>query len=446
MGLETRNESSERPEQIEKAQEQDTIQSKRMELNDSDFDDVDKKANKSDLSEVSREKKDTCASEKEEDFSDVKENGQKDKVQEYPDASQEKHRIAAEDFAEPPNMEDIIMVDEPVGDDKSEKEVNQEEPDSQIFEDNTEPSLEIKETYRDNETSLDESKELDENENNAKDNEVPQENNNPEKLPKWYESLTEGQIETHKGMQEIAKEYVDKQPLSDEDKEELSDRQFEYLKNRNPEDRDDCRVLNNNAIDYVNENGVVVADYSKNPDAALDGAIKGSEHSEVICEGTILDRFGSNLGTYLSPLKENGEPYTIKERATGDRLIEPNIQDNSPYHKYIVNQDLSEKNIRDTIEHKYQAREISESDYEYFKMQLGDPELPDDDGYYKDRTYFNEEKYADNSRDKDMQSGIKTGIVASQFEQSDNPEGGAVQYIMHFTLKDMEVLILITEI
>lgn len=120
MGLETRNESSERPEQIEKAQEQDTIRSKRMELNDSDFDDVDKKANKSDLSEVSREKKDTFASEKEEDFSDVKENGQKDKVQEYPDVSQEKHRIAAEDFAEPSNKEDSIMVDEPVGDDKSE--------------------------------------------------------------------------------------------------------------------------------------------------------------------------------------------------------------------------------------------------------------------------------------------------------------------------------------
>lgn len=423
MGLETRNESSERPEQIEKAQEQDTIQSKRMELNDSDFDDVDKKANKSDLSEVSREKKDTFASEKEEDFSDVKENDQKDKVQEYPDASQEKHRIAAEDFAEPPNKEDIIMVDEPVGDDKSEKEVNQEEPDSQIVEDNTEPSLEIKETDRDNETSLDESKELDENENNAKDNEVPQENNNPEKLQKWYESLTEGQIETHKGLQEIAKEYVDKQPLSDEDKEELSNRQFEYLKNRNPEDRDDCRLPTPESIKSIEmKDGCAII--IQNWKEGTDGAELGSRKMEVIKRGITLDRIGTPDGRYLSPLNEYGRAYTEKERATGERMVEQPIEKNSSYHKYEVKQDLTRENFRKALDSHYSGAEL-----EAMKKQLKD--------YYEDCSDpMNPEHLDDPYSDKpaDETDGIKAGKIDHMFTDND---GGGRQYIMPFSVSEM---------
>lgn len=421
MGLETRNESTERPEQIERAKEQDTIKSERIEINDSDFDDVDKKSNKPDSSEQSVEKKDIIASEKEEDFSDVKENGQKDKVQEYPDVSQEKHRIAAEDFAEPPNKEDIIIVDEPVGDDKSEKEVNQEEPDSQIVEDNTEPSLEIKETDRDNETSLDESKELDEND--AKDNEVHQENNNLEKLPKWYESLTEGQIETHKGLQEIAKEYVDKQPLSDGDKEELSDRQFEYLKSRQPEDRDDSRLPTPESIKSIEmKDGCAII--IQNWKEGTDGAELGSRKMEVIKRGITLDRIGTPDGRYLSPLNEYGRAYTEKERATGERMVEQPIEKNSSYHKYVVKQDLTRENFKQAIEQHY-------SGDEHDKM------LEKLDEYYKDCCNPKSRLHrGDVYSDKPEQEidGIKAGKVDHMFRSDD---GGGRQYIMPFSVSQM---------
>ena len=618
MGLETRNESSERPEQIERAKEQDTIQSKRMELNDSDFDDVDKKANKYDLSEVSEDKKDTFASEKEGDFSDVKENGQK--AQEDFSAAQEKHRIAAEDFAEPKteaeqaaqenfdnqdapskdtsdnkhedeqahselksesrnssednaevkdsaeashNSKDDVKTSETKanegelqsekksdeehqncdikegGDDKSKEasevrgskedeqkdknEVKAFEPEAGEVEQNN--SKETKEDNRNsdvkeggeekpkevaNEKELNdvaqkeakdgkaqeseladgENKKSTEEKADILNNEAKSERENKEKddsdlkeakdkaesdkedvnkvEPNMNEgdaktnknSLTPGQIETHNNLESIAHDYVDKEPLTKEDKQELSDRQLEYLKSRDPEDCNDCRVFSAESIKSVeldeNGNAVVVQDWKNR----TDGAEQGSREMEVVKKGTIIDRIGNPDGKYSSPLPEDGKALSGDKRATGDRYPEQPIEKNSCYHKYEVLQDLTHENIvaaihktypdissQFSLNHDLNSECMYEEDtsilYKGYKEDL----LYDLDFYYADASDISSESHPGDVYKKEEGAnnidGVKKGVIAPMFSEND---GGGEQYLMPFTISEMCKLGLLREV
>lgn len=67
-----------------------------------------------------------------------------------------------------------------------------------------------------------------------------------------------------------------------------------------------------------------------------DGAKFRTREMCIIKKGTILDRIGAPSGNYLSPMKPDGTPYSLKERAIEDYLPEEKIEDNDSYHKYIA--------------------------------------------------------------------------------------------------------------
>ena len=253
MGQETRNESPEQPESVERNPERESVEKDSPELVESETEDVNDDIDDPKTQETLEEDKRKEAAENEEDFSDVPEENSEGVDSEEIERTEE---IATEDFADP--------------------------------------------------------------------------NDKP---------YTPEQMESHNDLNSIAKEYVGRD-LTDEDKQELSDRQYEYLKERRPEDRDDCRVPTPESVKSVTEgqNGILI----KKDFGDGDGAIEGTEHSEIVQKGSIIDRYGAPDGKYACPLKEDGTPYTIKERATGDRTIEPDIEDNSAYHQYEVNTDSNE--------------------------------------------------------------------------------------------------------
>lgn len=237
----------------------------------------------------------------------------------------------------------------------------------------------------------------------------------------------ESRIDKTRGEQEaIKRDYLGKGELSEKDKKELSDRQYEHLKDVPKEERDDCMVYESNAIksvkkDPLSERCDVIRDWKD----GSDGAKEGTEHAEIIQKGSVIDRYGPPTGKWASPLKEDGSPYSTKERATGDRLIEPNIEDNSAYHRYEINQDLSKDNIQSTLDQKYEEGILNEKEYERYCMKL--------ESYYEDSRYFEEQS-----------EGIKTSIACEQFEHGENPDGGAKQYEFPFTIDEMERLELIS--
>lgn len=368
MGIENRNESAERPEQVEQFREQDSHKGEecKKELGSlSDF--KDDNADKTEYSKSLEDKEKKDEAERVEDMSDPEKSSDKSKDAVWDEKGTEMpvegndvtNREVETATIDESNISEKIEASTLENSEQSSKDLPLEnnmeacESDSKNVVDNdcantNQMSPEALNTGKENTSDVDSSN-LENNAKNSKDvdgidsktDEASTEKSNPERTPRWYDSLPEGQRETHRELENIARKYAGKEPLSKDDKEKLSNDQYKYLKGRNPEDRDDCRVYEKDAIKYVDDNGCVHVNWLD----GSDGSKEGTQHSEVIKEGTLLDRYGSNNGSYLSPMNEKGEPYSIKERATGDRLIESNIQDNAPYHKYIVNQDLSEKMI-----------------------------------------------------------------------------------------------------
>ena len=164
-----------------------------------------------------------------------------------------------------------------------------------------------------------------------------------------------------------------------------------------------------------------------------DGAVRGERRMSVPKAGELMDRIGGKDGVYFSPMDENGNPYDLPSRGTGDRLPEANIADNDSYHKYKVNRDFTRENLEDAINNA----DISKADKEHMLEKLKhyyddcmDPESNDHKG----------DVYAKN---KDEADGVKTGPVDSMFTDND---GGAQQYIMPLTAEELENIGMIEEL
>ena len=161
-----------------------------------------------------------------------------------------------------------------------------------------------------------------------------------------------------------------------------------------------------------------------------DGAKFGTREMCIIKKGTILDRIGSPNGNYLSPMKPDGTPYSLKERAIGDYLPEEKIEDNDSYHKYIATEDFT----RETFEKAIKESGLSDTDKEQLIMKL--------DAYYEDCSSIKEtfthdgDPYSDGSPDNT--NGVKSGIIDEMFiHETGNQDGGAIQYITPFSVFDL---------
>lgn len=80
-----------------------------------------------------------------------------------------------------------------------------------------------------------------------------------------------------------------------------------------------------------------------------DGAKTGTREMCIIKEGTLLDRIGSPDGNYLSPMKPDGTPYSLKERTIGDYLPEDDIEKNDAYHLYKAKINFTRNNFEIAI-------------------------------------------------------------------------------------------------
>lgn len=160
-----------------------------------------------------------------------------------------------------------------------------------------------------------------------------------------------------------------------------------------------------------------------------DGAKFGTREMCIIKKGTILDRIGSSSGNYLSPMKPDGTPYSLKERAIGDYLPEEKIEDNDSYHKYVAIMDFTKENFEKQIYNNF-----SEAEQKRLLLLL--------DGYYKNSLskskksgHFNDSYLKDKTK---MPNGIKSGIVDEMFiHESGNEDGGAIQYITPFSIDEL---------
>lgn len=491
MGLENRNENPEQQESVEQTQERSSLETETPEVADSEVEDVDDKTEDAESRETSSEKEVNDAIEAEEDFSDVPKEGAEEGIATGINAAED---TTAEDFADPQfesintnsddssgievheskendvesstEMPDRDTVDNAV-DSNSDRDgfSNSEESfeDSQVVVEgknpdaNTENSLEdtteerdsvestMKESLSDSKDQTGENPEgvsTEEHDNDAKEipdaakseqapNDVSTDESNSELSNLDYGPYTPEQIESHKGLESIAKEYSNRE-LSNDEKKELSDRQYDYLKDRQPEDRDDCRVPTPESVDKVcvNRDGryEVKQDWRDN----TDGAEFGSREMEVVKAGSTIDRVGSGEGKYFSPIKDDGLPYSIEERATGDRMVEDQIENNSSYHQYEVKQDLSRENIESAIESHYSGAEL-----ETMKKELN--------AYYEDccdpmAPLHEDEPYSDKPANE--VDGVKAGKIDHMFTEND---GGGSQYIMPFSASEMCKMELIEE-
>lgn len=491
MGLETRNEAPEQQQEVEQNQEQETPEQETPEVSDSEVEDVDTDEENLDSPEVAGEQEQGELAEEDDDFSDVPEEDAKGEGHDETNAVDD---TAAEDFAEPALEIDNTFPDDTNEIKVQDSEEIKEESSFETSENDAENNEVDSNTERDELTSSDESyKDFDnhtespESDTEAKHsiedttggsegdespkNDSPSEaieqdedpydavlkeehaNDSKETADKYeaesvkdelsseesnnelnnfdYGPYTPEQIESHKGLESIAKEYSDK-VLSDEDKKELSDRQYDYLKDRQPEDRDDCRVHTPESIKDVRVCSDGRYEVDQNWRQETDGAELGSREMEVVKAGSTIDRVGSGNGKYFSPMNDNGTPYSINERATGDRMVEDRIDQNSSYHQYEVKQDLSRENIESAIDKHYSGaeREAMQEELKAYYEDCCDPMNPQ----HKDDPY--------SDKPVDETDGIKAGKIDHMFTDND---GGGRQYIMPFSASEMCKMELIEE-
>lgn len=454
MSVENRHETAEQPESREQNLEQQHSDNRESRLSDSDLDKVDDNSpilapdNTSEGSEKDVEKND----EEKEDFSEVEDVDNSANVDDIGTSSDGMVDV----LNNTSDFDNTLALDDGLNNSSSNNETVEKNPTVDSFKasdnndakngDSNGESNTLKESSAINETTetnhddtesrkLDDNREetIESNNDDTNKDATTQETPHPETSAKWYDSLPEGQVESHRGLEAIAKEYVGKEPLSEEDKKTLSDKQYEYLKNRQPEDRDDCRVYTPESIKSVNKNPDGSIRIEQNWKEGTDGAEKGTREMAVIEKGAKLDRIGSSDGRYLSPVPPDGHPYSIEERATGDRLPEQPIEANSCYHQYVAKQDLTRTNIENAIK-------------SYYPSDIAEDKIADLNKYYND--CCNEEsidhpgdRYSDTTGKET--DGVKSGKIDAMFRDDD---GGGKQYIMPLSASEMCKLGLIEEI
>lgn len=73
--------------------------------------------------------------------------------------------------------------------------------------------------------------------------------------------------------------------------------------------------------------------------------VNGEKKGTTIKAGTYVDRFGKNVGKYLSPVSSLDKPYTMSERAIPYHLGYSKIIKSPNYHIYLVKKDINEKTL-----------------------------------------------------------------------------------------------------
>lgn len=162
-----------------------------------------------------------------------------------------------------------------------------------------------------------------------------------------------------------------------------------------------------------------------------DGAKDGTREMALIKQGTLLDRVGGESGNYFSPMKPDGTPYSLKERAIGDYLPEADITKNDSYHLYRTTMDFTSENFKKQIEMKF-----------YKNIDKKNDLLNNLKRYYMDsKSKVHTDKHDGEAYFKGkFENGIKSGEIDKMFLEDD---GGALQYITPFNveiLKKLEML------
>ncbi len=226
--------------------------------------------------------------------------------------------------------------------------------------------------------------------------------------------------------------------------------------------RDEARALSDQLKDQIDETPLVqrgnyrvpetekIAGIKIYPDGSTrideawklntDGAKAGTREMKVLkatnAEGnpTIIDRVGGENGNYFSPLRPDGEPYGLKERAIGDYLPEEKIQDNASYHQYEVQQDFTRENFEKAIRNTYDDPDVVADKMQY----LND--------YYKDAANIkSKDHFGDAYCDclPNEADGVKSGVIDQMFLKDD---GGAPQFITPFKADELIEMKMIKEV
>lgn len=241
----------------------------------------------------------------------------------------------------------------------------------------------------------------------------------------------------------------DYKPLSREEAQELSDKLKSQIDNVPKGEGGNYRVPEPEKIKGVSVNDRGEARIVENWRDGTDGAKSDTRYMETVKatgedgKPTVIDRIGGENGNYFAPMNSDGEPYSLKERATGDYLPNVNIQDNDSYHPYEVKQDFTRENFEKAINDTYDDPDVREDKMDALNA------------YYNDATsdsYTNGhdgEKYCDCT--PDQADGVKTGEIDQMFlhdgdEYGKGTDGGGQQYITPFSAKELQEMGMIEEI
>ena len=215
---------------------------------------------------------------------------------------------------------------------------------------------------------------------------------------------------------------------SDTNKIELAEQLQDYINRIPAGKRGDLRVP-----DYTKIKGIKVSDTGEvrlieawKP--GTDGAISGTREMKIIKAAnpdgsrTVIDRVGAGNGNYFSPMSPDGTPYSLKERAIGDYLPEPDITANDSYHQYEVVMDFTKENFE---------RAIDESNFTNAKKAKLLHIL---ENYYSDAANSTNtfSKGHEGEAYRGISDGIKTGVIDHMFTVDD---GGAIQYITPYSVE-----------
>lgn len=216
--------------------------------------------------------------------------------------------------------------------------------------------------------------------------------------------------------------------LNSEERQNLSNRCADILEDTPEDKRQDFRVPSPEKIKGVTSDGRIIENWKPR----TDGAEEGTRRMEIPQKGQIIDRIGSESGNYFSPMNKSGEPYSLKERATGDRINGKDITESNAYRQYEVLKDFNKDNFLDAIT----TSNLTNAEKINMRGQL--------ESYYNDCKSTTSENHKGEAYTKEDQNadGVKTAKIAPMFQKDD---GGAVQYETPFTAEELKKIGMIKE-
>lgn len=235
----------------------------------------------------------------------------------------------------------------------------------------------------------------------------------------------------------------DYKPFTQKEKELLSSELKENINSVSKGERGNYRVPEPKKIKGVSCNAEGNVRIKEAWIDGTDGAKEGTRRMEIVKakdesgNPTYIDRIGSENGNYFSPMKEDGTPYSLRERAIGDYLPEKNIEDNDSYHKYKVKEDFTRKNFEKAIDRTYADEDVKQDKIDQLISYYSDAKSSiKTDGHDGETYKFN----------GDNIDGVKSGDIDNMFGTKDNPDGGGKQYITPFNGKELLDMGMIEEV